>query len=240
MSHLQKIFGTIYSVIGFIAVATLFCGVLCLLVIFYFGAPIAVIAETTDLLMMDSQTVGVVTDVDIRHGNRGVSATDVTYQFSVGGRLIESHRMYPGFLGNGGGFAGGARLAEDFAVGKKCDVFYDASSPERCSLQFGWFQWSVGFSLGVWGMTLGKIFVADKSPYQIVAFAFLNYGGGLIFVGPFTVRVYELHLHLAALICIMAAVAIRSVFKQRREEQSEPSDEKLDAVKIKSSASLQV
>lgn len=35
-------------------------------------------------------------------------------------------------------------------------VYYSKADPGRSVLEYGWTKWSIGFRLGVWGMTLGQ------------------------------------------------------------------------------------
>ncbi len=204
-----------------IGIVVLLIAVGCLMLLFYVGAPLAVVAETYDLLVMDARADGLVTEVQVQHGRKGTSAVRVTYEFAADGLPMESQNLYPGFLGNRGSFSGGRRLAEDFRAGQRCTVLYDSSSPTRCSIQHGWFQWSVGFTAGVWGMTFAAYFASkNKMIFGNVAKAIAYYGAGLIFVGPFTVRVSALHWHVVTIVGLVAVLCSKNLFRRNGDEHT--------------------
>ena len=172
----------------------------------FLGAPIALVFETADIVRFDSQTIGVVTKVESKSTSRGAS-TQITYQFTANDQTITSKRVFPGFLGNKGGYTGSSRLADEFPVGKECVVYYDSSCPTRCSLKLGWFCWSIGFTAGVWGLCFSKTRRKDLR-ITIPAMTASIYAGGLLFIGPLAVQWDHLHWHGLALLGIGVSVAI--------------------------------
>lgn len=169
---------------------------------FFLGAPISLAVETFDIVKMRGNAPGVVTNVEIVHGGKGTSGARITYEFRVNGVRYESQRVFPGFLGNGGTSTGGAGIAKLYPVGQQVDVHFDDNHPARCCLELGWYQWSLGFACAVWGMVVGCACSQRPSPFKLVvvllAWAGVLYSFGLIFFGPYAVRVTEMHWHLLA------------------------------------------
>ena len=187
----------------------------CLLAVLFFLMPVSFAFETFDLLVMDSKARGIVTNVDTKR-HRGKSSTQITYEFQVDGRAVSSKNVFPGFLGNKGGFSRSKILTHQYTVGKKCDVHFDSSNPNRCALKFGWFNWSVGFTAAVWGLYLSWFFRSRSSSIQWLSRTFMFYGFGLLFVGPISVDLLSLHWHLAAVVCIAILVLIHQVAVPKR------------------------
>jgi hypothetical protein len=206
----------LWSACKMVGGSALLIAALGLLLVMLFGAPIALLMETRDLLAMDAQAVGVVTRVEIEEGGEATSAARVTYQFTVKGVLVESRRVFPGFAGNYGTYTGGEQLADEFAVGQKCTVFYDSSLPTRCALKFGWFKWSLGFAAAVWGMIGGGYFRTKKPPFAMLAWAVFYFGGGLLFLGPFAIEVREVHWYLLAFIATLISLILYHQVKRNK------------------------
>ena len=207
MKQLAQLKRKVGKAIGIIFGAVIVLGVGILAFMFFFLMPVGFALETFDLAMMDSKTVGVVTNVETKT-LRGKSSTQISYQFKTNGRTENSKRVFPGIFGNKGGFTRSSLLASQFPVGNPCDVYFDSSNPSRCALKYGWFCWSVGFSAAVWGMYLAWFFESRSSVLALLAKSFMFYGGGLLFVGPLSVDVSDLQWHLLAMACIMIAVVI--------------------------------
>ena len=208
VGELMKQFGLAIRKIGSVAFGSiLLVGIACLLLALFCLMPAGLAFETYDLVMIDSKAVGVVTSVDSKT-HRGKSSTQITYEFSANGRTTTSKRVFPGFLGNKGGFSRSQILADQFPVDRKCDVYFDLSNPSRCTLKFGWFSWSVGFTAIAWGLYLSWFFKSRSSALYLVAQTTMFYGGGLLFVGPLSVDLLDIHWHLVAILCIAGAVSI--------------------------------
>ena len=170
----------------------------CLAFLFCLVAPIAILAETFDLIVMDAQTTGVVKNVEIVSGGKGTSAARITYEFVHNGVQYESKRTFPGFWGNSGTYTGGAGLAQKFPVGKQSLVYFDSGNPTRCALEFGWHKWSVGLTAIVWGVIAMCYFSDRKSYLFLLSASFVAYGFGLILIVPFAIKPHEMHWHALA------------------------------------------
>jgi len=187
----------------------------------FFGAPVSMIFETVDIVRMDKNSIGVVTNVETEQSD-SVTATRITYQFTVQNQVISSTRVFPGFLGNHGAYTGSSRLAKEFPVGKRCVVYYDASCPTRCSLKQGWFCWSVGFTAVVWGGCFSKM-RRKNLKIEILALVVQIYGAGLLFVGPLAVQLHEIHWHFFSLVVIGVSVTIYQLVARNLTVAEQPN-----------------
>ena len=193
----------------------------CMAFTLFFGAPVSTIFETVDIVRMDQTSIGVVTNVEIDRSD-SVTATRITYQFTVPNQVISSTRVFPGFLGNKGGYSGSSRLANEFPIGKRCVVYYDASCPTRCSLKQGWFCWSVGFTAVVWGGCFSKM-RRKNLKIEILALVVQIYGAGLLFVGPLAVQLHEIHWHFFSLVVIGVSVTIYQLVARNLTVAEQPN-----------------
>ncbi|MEM7478180.1 MAG: DUF3592 domain-containing protein [Planctomycetota bacterium] len=200
--------------------ALLLIGVGCLLAMLCFCMPVALVFESVDLVLMDSKTQGIVSNVE-QKTHRSEASTLVTYTFEVDGTEIRSTRVFPGFLGNKGGYTGSGKLARQFPAGQQCEVYFDASNPSRCALMRGWFCWSVAFTAAVWGIFLSWVFQSRSRVLFVFARAFLFYGFGLIFVGPLSVDLADLHWHLVALLSIATLVAVHQFMASKTDRKAD-------------------
>ena len=216
MRYLLQILMNTFKILCSVLLLVVFA---CLFFIMFLGAPISLLFETADIVRMDSTSIGVVTNVETKR-NKEATSTQVTYQFTAQDQLIISKRVFPGFLGNKGGYSGSLRLADEFPIGKQCVVYYDASCPTRCSLKRGWFCWSIGFTAGVWGMFFSKTQSANPR-IEIPALVAAIYGGGLLFVGPLAVQLHQIHWHLLSLLVIGVLATIYRIATRRRATAKE-------------------
>ena len=68
-----------------------------LLFLMFLGGPIAILAETYDLLRFDGRTHGQLTNFEIIHGSKGTSEIRATYAFLIIGNKFESKTALPRF-----------------------------------------------------------------------------------------------------------------------------------------------
>jgi hypothetical protein len=171
-----------------------------LLFLMFLGGPIAILAESYDLLRFDGRTNGQLTNLDIIRGSKGTSGIRVTYAFNANGNKFESNQLYPGFAANYGTYSGGSSLSHKYAIGARVPVFYDSSDPTHSCLEYGWHKWSIGWTAAIWGMVTFVAFRIRKSQLWIGAMTSMLYGFGLLFIGPHTARVTQIHWHLLAIL----------------------------------------
>lgn len=185
-----------------------------LLLIMFFGPPIALVAESIDLARMRSTAVGKVEEVTIERGSKGTSRARIRYSFAVGGRPFQSDRYLPGFLANHGTWTGGGAIAKDYPVGKRINVFYDPDRPGRAAIEYGWFKGSVGFTAILWGMVVYGLAQRGRCPTRgrhlvgLAGLASSVYGLALLFLGPQAVRAADLPWHTLAWCAVLAGVAL--------------------------------
>jgi hypothetical protein len=60
----------------------------------------------------------------------------------------------------------------------------------------------------VWGLLLSGDWKTRRGIWAIFAQAMMIYGFGLVFVGPFAVRVSEIHMHAGSLLVIFVALLL--------------------------------
>ncbi|MEZ6093250.1 MAG: DUF3592 domain-containing protein [Pirellulaceae bacterium] len=202
---------------GIVALFVFILFVLLLFFMFCVG-PIAIVAETYDLLRFDKQAMGVLTDMETRLGNKGTSGIRITYHFDANGNRFVSNQLYPGFVSNYGTYSGGDSLSRKYTIGNQYRVFFDASDPSFSCLEHGWHKWSIGWTAVVWGMI--AICRVKKTPLWIASMTTMLYGFGLIGFGPNTLLVDELHWHLLAIVAIGTSVFLYSVFNRDSHEQN--------------------
>ncbi|MFO0940314.1 MAG: DUF3592 domain-containing protein [Pirellulales bacterium] len=184
----------------------------------FLAGPVAILAETYDLLTFDSEASGQVTQLDIVHGSKGTSGISVEYSFVADAKVVLSKQLYPGFAANYGTYTGGSSLSQNYPIGAKVRVFYSAADPTRSCLEHGWHKWSIGWTSGIWGM-VGYITIRiRKSRNSIVGVTAMLYGFGLIAIGPHTVLVDQLSWHILACMAIAAMVATYSYFSPNAPE----------------------
>jgi len=159
---------------------------------------VSMIFETVDIVRMDKNSIGVVTNVETEQSD-SVTATRITYQFTVQNQVISS-------------------------IGKRCVVYYDASCPTRCSLKQGWFCWSVGFTAVVWGGCFSKM-RRKNLKIEILALVVQVYGAGLLFVGPLAVQLHEIHWHFFSLVVIGVPVTIYQLVARNQTVVEQPNSE---------------
>lgn len=192
--------------------------------IMFLGGPIAILAESYDLFRFDGRANGQLTHLDIVQGSKGTSGIRVTYTFFANADRIESKQLYPGFAANYGTYSGGSSLAQKYTVGAQVPVFYDSTSPTHSCLEYGWHQWSIGWTAGIWGMVAYVACRVRKSQLWIGSMASMLYGFSLIAIGPHTVYVNELHWHILSIMLLTALVTIYSLFRQSDGEQRDPHE----------------
>ncbi len=204
-----KPFNALWQFIKVLLAAILFFSLVLLCLMMFFVGPIAIVVESFEMWCMDSQTLGTLKDLAIVRGGRGTSAVHVTYDFTVDGELLESTRLYPGFMGNYGTSTNGDALADSYQVGNQYPVYYDSANPSRVCLEYGWPKWSIGWTAFIWGMIGTIVSKNKKSRLWLVPLSLMLYGIALIAVGPHTVRPHELPWHLLALptLGMLAALA---------------------------------
>jgi hypothetical protein len=197
-----------------------------LIILFFFGAPIATAWETRDIIRMRETTPATVLTAESLRG-RPV----ITYSYTINGQNFKSDRYLPGFWGNRGRWTGGGSAVKHFQPGQMVIIHYDPDDPARCCLEWGWFKWSVGFMLGVWGGFLKNISTSSKGRFslpqdsrwaligRIAGVAGILYGVGLAIFGPDAVRIHELHLHAAFFLGAIAVSIILDAVKRRRKNR---------------------
>lgn len=126
-----------------------------------FMMPLEFCVSSWHLFKADSTTEGRVISSQQKQ-YRGNTASLIHYSYSVSGRSFHSDRVRAGWISNGGTEEGGGNLAESLSPGRPVTVHYDSDHPEFALLAYGWPKWSIGFSLGVWGMLLGAQVFSQK------------------------------------------------------------------------------
>ena len=209
----------VFRAVGKAVVAAPF---LALMLAMLLGPPIDVVLETIDLFRMRELALGTIDAVTIKTGSKGTSRADIAYHFSAGGRRIDSHRVMPGYFGNHGTWSGGAGLARGFPVGAQATVYYSGGHPDLCSLEYGWYCWSMALTLlYMGGATLTtSITCLPAGRWQNIiwycGWASIVYAFGLLFVGPSVVRVGELPWHIAAWFGAMLTATIYGKLRRWR------------------------
>lgn len=143
--------------------------------------PLEFCVSSWHLYKADSTTEGRIITSE-RKQHRGNTASLIHYGYSVAGRHYESDRVRAGWISNKGYEEGAGDLAESLSPGSVVTIHYDSDHPEFALLAYGWPKWSVGFSLGVWGMLLGaQIFgPKDRRPRSHVLYGLTK---GMLFLG---------------------------------------------------------
>ncbi len=151
-----------------------------------FMMPLEFCVSSWHLLRTDSTTEGrVISSQQEQH--RGKSLSLIRYGYSVSGRSYEGHRVRAGLISNRGYEAGAGGLAESLSPGSPVTVHYDSDHPDFALLAYGWPKWSLGFSLGIWGMILGAYVFGpqDRRPSSHVLYGLTR---GILMLG-FTIIV---------------------------------------------------
>jgi len=185
----------------------------------FFGTPLCAIFETVDILRMRCTAVATVTKVEVVAGSEGGSRPQVTYAYSVGGVNYAGDRYAPGWFANEGSWTGGGRgLRQRYWPGKVVSIHYRAANPAHCCLEYGWFKWSIGFSLAVWGGVLARknCNIFRRAVAQSMIFG----GAGLIFIGPDVIHVDKVYQFVAYYLGIVAACLLYLLFQRHRGERA--------------------
>jgi hypothetical protein len=199
---------------------------LAILFFMFLLGPIAIVAETYDLIRFDGKTDATLTSLEIVRGSKQATGVRVMYNFVVDENQIESNQLYPGFAGNNSTSTGGSLIAEGYVVGNKYTVYFDSSDPTSSCLEYGWHKWSIGWTAAIWGMVSFALLKARNSRYWVYALSMMLYGFGLLMAGSHTVRVDEVHWHFLALIAITAAMSLWRYLLASKEPSQESSVEK--------------
>lgn len=148
---MKKVFGIIGTIAACAVVLPLIFGLL-------FAFPIEFAAATWHVLRVDSTTEGVITKSEVRKSRKGMEGSSMTYSYEVGGHRYVSSRRSGGYFANSSNESGGGKFARDHPVGSEVKVYFDASDPGFSMLERGWPKWSIGFSVGVWGLWFSNYF----------------------------------------------------------------------------------
>lgn len=216
---MQFISVRVWALLKIILGLVLFVPFAFLILLMFLGGPIAILAETYDLICFDGRTTGKLTSLEIVYGSKGTSATVVSYVYNSNGKDLISNRLYPGFAANYGTYTGGASLAKKYTVGQQVQVYFDSSNPVRACLEHGWHKWSIAWTVLIWGMVGYPYFLIKKSRLWILAVTLVVYGFGLLAIGPNTVFASELHWHLLAVLGCSTAVMVYASAKSRTTRQ---------------------
>lgn len=145
VKHIRSILSTVFVILVLPVV-------LFLLVLLYLGGPIATIVETVDILQMQNSAKGTIVSTGFTSNRKGLSRPVIKYKFNVGGTTYESERYAPGIAANYSLWDGGVSSAAGYTPGQKVLIHYSQSDPTHCCLEYGWFKWSIGWWLCVWGV----------------------------------------------------------------------------------------
>jgi hypothetical protein len=184
-----------------------------LLVLFLIG-PVAILWETYDILRMRGtspatvETVRIVKSRQIA-GKPSMTRPVVRFSYRINGAAYESKRYLPGFWANHGGWTGGGRAARRFKPGQRVLIHYDPDNPQIACLEYGWFNWSVGLTLAIWGHV---VFFALS---RILGSAMAVSGVACLFLAPNVLRVRELHWYLLAFAVIVVFFAAYQIWNSR-------------------------
>lgn len=146
-----------------------------------FMMPLEFCVSSWHLFRTDSTTEGrVISSQQKQH--RGNTLSLIRYGYSVSGRSYESDRVRAGWISNRGYEAGAGGLAESLSPGSPVTVHYDSDHPEFALLPYGWPMWSLGISLGIWGMILGAYVFGpqDRRPSSHVLYGLTR---GMLLLG---------------------------------------------------------
>ncbi len=189
-----------------------------MLVAFFLVAPLFVVIETIDILRMRSITTATIRHAAAAYGNEG-SRPDVAYCFTVNGVNYDSSQYAPGWMANRGSWTDGGRgVTARYKPGQLAIIHYRLAHPTDCCLEYGWFKWSIGFSLGVWGLIIGKSEKRETWPRRAIGRAMALSGIVLIFFAPNIIPVAQIHLYLAAFFGILACAAVYSMQEQSKTQ----------------------
>jgi hypothetical protein len=186
-----------------------------------FGPPAMLLWETVDIVRMRERAVGQVDAVDIVRGTKGTTRANITYHFQIAGRIVTSNRYAPGYMGNSGGWTGGARVANDSPVGQAITVYYSGQNPELCALEYGWFCWSADPTLVVFGLAVVAFACIRVKPGGLAnaiwcpGMASIVYGACELFLGPAMIRVRDLHWHALGCCAALAGAAVYAWAQKR-------------------------
>lgn len=146
-----------------------------------FMMPLEFCVSSWHLFKADSTIEGrVISSQQKQHRRNTLSL--ICYGYSVAGRSYESNRVQAGWISDRGYEVGGGDLAESLRPGSSVTVHYDSEHPEFALLAYGWPKWSVGFSLGVWGIILGAYVFGpqDRRPSSHVLYGLTR---GMLLLG---------------------------------------------------------
>lgn len=174
---------------------------------FLFAMPVEFAVATWHNLRVDSTVKGSVTKSEVTEGKSGNEGSLVTYSFKVDGVASDSSRWRAGLFSNSSHEIGGGEFARSHPRGTNVDVLYDSSEPGFSLLKRGWPKWSLGFSMGVWGMLTSSYF---KRNDQRTLRLYLGYPASraLSIAGILTIMLFPPTLSLAALKVILIGVGV--------------------------------
>lgn len=204
------------ELIGIAGALFFICPILFLFLILLLGGPILLITETLGLVQLTERTQGTLVS-KYKTVMPGKSRKEFTYRFVVAGTTIESHQVYPGFLGRNVADAERGLFHNEYEEGEKYNVYYNPSDPGQSCLELGWRNWSFGWTAIVWGQILLRTRVARKRRWRVLLNSFVLYGGWLIFVGPSTIAIDALTHHLFAFCSLMLFVTIYATIRDKPE-----------------------
>ncbi len=145
---MAKVLRTVAGVLLLLMFATL-------LILLLFFMPVQFLVSSWHLYRADEKTEGLLLDVDVVTEDSG-QGTRVRYRYEVNGKTHVGARLGPGLLDGKTTQTGGGHLAEKYQSSRNVTVYYDSSDSSFAFLEHGWPRWSIGFSLGVWGMIVAR------------------------------------------------------------------------------------
>ena len=186
------------------------------LLLMFLAAPLELLIESYDLAQMQSVAEGKITRSEVLHQG-DLSRSIVEYTFSVDNQNFNASRVSPQYFLTDQYSDDGHVDSELYQLGQKVTVHFDADTPERSALVYGWSKVPLGFMLFVFGgLTLG----CTKGWKRLALGSLVLYGFGLLAWGPEFVLVHQLHNHLlAVLLCGVFFWLCPGLFKPTKQNK---------------------
>ena len=184
-----------------------------LFLLMFFAMPVEFVASSWHVYRLDSSVEGVILSSEVTRAP-STQGNAIRYRFTVNGEVLESDRWSPGLISNSAKETGGGDLACKYKAGDEVTVYYDSSSPDFSVLERGWPKWSVGFSMGVWGIILGG---GDKKKGVVCKGSLLRRAvfRSLVFTGFVVLAVFPSTLSFTDLrdvLCVYLVIALVNYF----------------------------
>jgi hypothetical protein len=194
----------LFNILGYIFV---FVVIVPLFLLMFFAMPLEFIVSSWHIIKVDSSTQGIITHSEVVRESRGTERSDIMYTFECGGKSYQSSRWQPGLISNSAGETNGGEFSRSHPEGTKVTVHYDSSNPSFSIIERGWPKWSIGFSLGVWGIFFSNQFkcTAPRTTKLLINYPLSR---AISFTGVLTLFVFPQNLNTSSLKLLLLAFII--------------------------------